>query len=526
MAVGSSYSRTGRPLVKQTNEILAEQSLRAAQIRGVEEWIVCPGARNGPWIDALRSGTYGVVYWHFEERSAAFFALGRARSTGKPVAILTTSGTAVGELLPATMEAMHSGTPLVLMSADRPRRYRGTGAPQSCLQPGIFSHFVGFSADWHSGSNLEDLELREIPRQLFGPIHLNICFEDPRRPIDEAVTRPAPDPDAYRMPLLILGELSIEEARVVRQKVLDWGYPVVTEALSQLRGDRSLDSLRVSPHRGIWEEARLAGYEISGVIRIGGIPTHRIWRDLEGGQGIPRTVFSLSRLPFSGTVGGGLKVVDLRSPETWGFEVQPASPSSRAAGAAWITAQGARQISLDRAIRDEPWSEPGIFRWLSEQIDPGSEVYLGNSSPIREWDLAASKQSRPSWIHASRGLNGIDGQVSTFLGTLRSGVTGWAILGDLTTLYDPSGPWALRGISTCFDWHLVVVNNRGGRIFERMFQAPEYLSEHSFGFESWARQWGLSYQRLEKPGSLSAKIIEIIPDPVSTRRFWSAGGWD
>src|SRR5438477_4553812 len=104
---------------------------------GVVDFCVCGGSRNAPLIAALASG-----YTFVDERSAAFFALGRAKRDGKPVAVVTTSGTAAAELLPATIEAFYSGVPLVLITADRPARYRGTGAPQSIEQVGLFGIYA------------------------------------------------------------------------------------------------------------------------------------------------------------------------------------------------------------------------------------------------------------------------------------------------------------------------------------------------------------------------------------------------
>src|SRR5438067_1651083 len=124
------------------NSSLAVHTLEQAHSMGVSELCICPGARNAPWIQVLTANP-GIFRCHyfFEERSAAFFALGRIRATSRPVAVLTTSGTAAGELLPAAMEAHYSGLPLVMMTADRPRSYRGTGAPQAAEQVGIFSHY-------------------------------------------------------------------------------------------------------------------------------------------------------------------------------------------------------------------------------------------------------------------------------------------------------------------------------------------------------------------------------------------------
>jgi 2-succinyl-5-enolpyruvyl-6-hydroxy-3-cyclohexene-1-carboxylate synthase len=152
------------------NKFMAEQILLEASRVGVQEYCFCPGNRNSPFVPLIKSKTY---YWH-EERSAAFFAIGRARLTERPVGIIVTSGTAAGELLPAAMEVYYSGVPLLLITADRPRRYRGSGAPQSAEQVGLFGQYATFSLDLAG----------EEPCTLSGwnlvsPAHINVCFEEP-----------------------------------------------------------------------------------------------------------------------------------------------------------------------------------------------------------------------------------------------------------------------------------------------------------------------------------------------------------
>jgi 2-succinyl-5-enolpyruvyl-6-hydroxy-3-cyclohexene-1-carboxylate synthase len=130
---------------------------------GVEEFCVCAGSRNSPLLAVLGASS-SRLFSFVDERSAAFFALGRIKLHGRPVAVVTTSGTAVAELLPAAVEAHYSGLALVLLSADRPERFRGTAAPQSIEQAGIFGVYAETSIEGWS-------RLR--------PLHLNIEFDEP-----------------------------------------------------------------------------------------------------------------------------------------------------------------------------------------------------------------------------------------------------------------------------------------------------------------------------------------------------------
>lgn len=186
--------------------------LDALEQRGLRDLFVCPGSRSAPFAyeAAARDGLGLAVHVRLDERSAAFHALGAARAAGRPAAVVTTSGTAAGNLLPAVMEAHHAGVPLVAITADRPPELRGTGANQTTAQPGLFAGFVRAEVDVvlpapvpsETGDTDDDgpradlvrtavlralepaltaLEARaahEIP----GPVHLNIALRDPLQP--------------------------------------------------------------------------------------------------------------------------------------------------------------------------------------------------------------------------------------------------------------------------------------------------------------------------------------------------------
>ena len=140
------------------------------------DFCLCAGARNSPLISimdenkSLLEKVGGNLYHFFEERSASFFALGRSQISKRPVAIITTSGTATTELISATVEAFYTQTPLILITADRPPNYRGTGAPQSIEQIGIFSHYAYPTIDLYQNFDL----LETLNWDKLKPLHLNI----------------------------------------------------------------------------------------------------------------------------------------------------------------------------------------------------------------------------------------------------------------------------------------------------------------------------------------------------------------
>jgi 2-succinyl-5-enolpyruvyl-6-hydroxy-3-cyclohexene-1-carboxylate synthase len=156
-----------------TQTQLIQQTLHTIAYLGVREVCVAAGARNAPLVSALLASS-GVKIWNFfEERSAAFFALGRIMADRKPVAVVTTSGTAAAELLPAAIEAHYQNLPLVLVTADRPKRYRGSGAPQAIEQAGLFGVYATMVGDWDATDESHEGHCSD------GPMHLNVCLDEP-----------------------------------------------------------------------------------------------------------------------------------------------------------------------------------------------------------------------------------------------------------------------------------------------------------------------------------------------------------
>jgi 2-succinyl-5-enolpyruvyl-6-hydroxy-3-cyclohexene-1-carboxylate synthase len=148
-----------------TNIERARQLIERVRAAGVLDFCVCAGSRNSPLIATLGGAPppSAAVFSFVDERSAAFFALGRTKQ-GRGAAVVTTSGTAVAELLPATIEAHYSALPLVLITADRPARFRGSGAPQTIEQTGIFGPYAATSLEGWTRTT---------------PLHLNIEFDEP-----------------------------------------------------------------------------------------------------------------------------------------------------------------------------------------------------------------------------------------------------------------------------------------------------------------------------------------------------------
>ncbi|HJW92107.1 MAG TPA: hypothetical protein VJ901_00680 [Thermoanaerobaculia bacterium] len=283
-------------------------------------------------------------------------------------------------------------------------------------------------------------------------------------------------------PLVVIGGLARADRARVRSLVAN--ATVYAEPLSGLReelADIAIHNERTL-HRGGFDH----------VIRVGNVPTFRFWRDLET-RDVPVTHYS--RLPFTGLTRG-----DLRS-----LDELPAIDGRDESLIAFDREQSSR---IATSLDDEPQSELAMLRALSKELPQNARIYLGNSLPIREWDLAATREQRGYEYEANRGANGIDGQLSTFFGWCAPDAMNVAIVGDLTAMYDLNAPWIVPQLDASF--RIVIINNRGGRIFERVAAADRRLviNEHEFGFRFWGEMFGID-------------VTELRPDNEASRRVWA-----
>lgn len=514
------------------NNLLAQQVVEEMLRKGIQECCIAAGSRNAPLVYALTRTKQIKVYNWSEERSAAFFALGRAKASQRPVAVLTTSGTASAELLPAAMMAYYLGLPLLLLTADRPRRFRKSGAPQTAEQVGLFGCYAHHEQDLEKDEvcNLSDWSCR-------GPAHVNVCFEEPKdaecqliqmdteildtwikTPLhyDSSMLTPLKDfLNQCRFPLVVLGGLDKGDHSFLIQFLLKLGAPIYAEGFSNLREEKKLEHLQITRIDRIWEFSAKHGYPIDGILRVGEIPTVRLWRDVEE-MGGKIKVCSISELPFSGISWADVIQTSL---DCFFSEAafQKEYPFQK-----WKNADLAFQHHLQELFIKEPHAEPSLIHALSHHLK-NAHVYLGNSLPIREWDLAATYEPHHRIVQATRGVNGIDGQISTFLGLCQQNKENWAILGDLTILYDMVGPWILNQLPS-ISANIVVVNNQGGQIFSRLYKHPIFINEHVHDFSYWAKFWNMDYEKwFEIPNKINPsrhRLIELVPDTQATARFW------
>lgn len=457
---------------------------------GVSDVVIAPGSRNAPLsFAAFDAAEAGIIRLHtrIDERSAGFLALGLAKGH-RPAAVVCTSGTGAANLHPAVLEALHAGVPLVAVTADRPLRLRGTSANQTTAQVGLF-HGVQ-THDLSTADQVRDrlagLTLRRAP--FAAPLHLNVCLDDPLVPPSRWQDLPgrggsAPGEGVDRTPWW---------RRPVEYADLGTGPRTVVVA-----GDDAGPPARILARDAHWP---LLAEPSSGA-RTGdqAIGTYRLLLDTDLGQQIERVVVyghpTLSRPVSRLLAREDVEVLAVPSPGAdlhRPFRVDRSAAAwrvDRADGSgwleSWLAADRERAAGIRRLLGSEPDLTPyDVAGAVASALPPGGLLVVGASNPIRDLDLtmAPYPPGEHRKVVANRGLAGIDGTLSTAIGSAltRPDERCLALVGDVTFVHDTNGLLIGPG-QPLPDLTIVVVNDDGGSIFATLEQGS---AEHSDRFEA------------------------------------------
>ena len=495
---------------------------------GVREAVLSPGSRNAPLSFALHEADrLGRLRLHvrIDERTAGFLALGLAKASQSPVAVVTTSGTAAVNLHPAVVEAEYARVPLVVLTADRPVELRGVGANQTIDQVGLYGRSVAYGDDLSVDNRTTVGSWRRaVDRALIhaqqAPVHLNIAFREPL----------VPDGDAtWPEPL----DAEPAEPRLERGSQRQWGYVPLRAGgrTVVVAGDQALADARSLAEAGGWP--LLA--EPSSGHRAGtnALTTYRLLLEHLGGD-IERVVVAgrptLSR-PVTRLLGrDDVEVVRLRDdPRTPDVEGSADHSWLRR----WQEADRLARGAVAGALAAEPAPTGlAVARLLARAVPAEGLLVAGSSSSIRDLDLADPWETAPL-VLANRGASGIDGTVSTAVGAaLARGGPAYALMGDLTFLHDSTGLVIGPGEPRP-DLTIVVVNDDGGGlftvleqgdpafedVFERVFGTP-----HGADLAALCAASGTPYVRAESLAHLAAglgapglRVVEVRTDRSRTR---------
>jgi 2-succinyl-5-enolpyruvyl-6-hydroxy-3-cyclohexene-1-carboxylate synthase len=487
---------------------------------GVEHVVIAPGSRNTPLtLGVLRYPDRLRPWLHVDERSAGYFALGMARESGRPVAVMCTSGTAAANLLPAIVEAGLSRVPLVVVTADRPPELRDVGASQTIDQVRMFGANVRWSTDLAVADGSIELErmaqsaaARAVDRALSapaGPVHVNMPFHEPL--VDAETTGPPVPPISLHAPRVrtrqvpdhsSIRELSYELA--TEQGVIVCGpdsaglpfeaisrlaatlrWPILADPLSGLRARRRGASPIVANYDTLLRDEHAArDMRPSAAIRFGAVPTSKA---------LNQWLASCDLSPYVVVdAGGGWRDPDGHpgamveaDDEAFADALADSLPASGDGESGWLEAWLSADRFVGAAVRDavdlmqEAFEGTPVMA-LARQLPSDSTLVVGNSMPVRDVDSFFDVADRDIRLVGTRGAAGIDGVVSTAAGA--SAVAGrpvTLVIGDLSFLHDQNGLWPVYRYA--LDLTIVLINNDGGGIFHFLPQR-----EHaSAAFEDW-----------------------------------------
>ncbi|GAA2950640.1 2-succinyl-5-enolpyruvyl-6-hydroxy-3-cyclohexene- 1-carboxylic-acid synthase [Glutamicibacter bergerei] len=547
----SARHEDGQPAIDTARQVLA-----GLIVAGVREIVLSPGSRSAPLAyAAAEAEATGVLRIHvrIDERSAGFLALGLSQGSQTPVALIATSGTAIGELLPAIMEANHTATPLLVLSADRPDELLGTGASQSTDQKQLFGTHVRTVLNVPAGADPSQA-LTEALSALAGsatrpggPVQLNLQFRDPLTPgptdtvanqrwteLDAALWQQSAQPVNWSVPegleerrtVVVAGHDTGGEAQAFAQQL---GLPLFAEPSSNAR----FSAHAIGHYRPL---LAVGAAQIERVVLFGRPTLSRPVGRLLADPAVTTAIWQPT--PVSWYEPGRRRERIISTPtELLSFAGKAPEHWLRS----WQELDAQALAVCEELYGSEQLTGPSVAQTVWSTVN--GPLLLGSSNIIRDFDLCAAPAAAASGqVFANRGLAGIDGTISTGLGlALATGKPTVSIMGDITFLHDASAMLWTPG-EPAPDLDVVVYNDGGGAIFstlehgqvaesgrygqavERLFATPQNVQ-----LQPLAIAYGWDYQqastqaelrqvlRAPKPGKL--RLIEITADRSTLREM-------
>ncbi|GBE92502.1 2-succinyl-5-enolpyruvyl-6-hydroxy-3-cyclohexene-1-carboxylic-acid synthase [Nostoc cycadae] len=466
--------------------------------------VICPGSRSTPLTVAFAQQVPDIeAISILDERSAAFFALGVAKATGRPVALVCTSGTAGANFYPAVIEAKESRVPLLVLTTDRPPELRDCHSGQTIDQVKLYGSYPNWQTELAlPAANMEMLaylrqtviyawERTQTPTK--GSVHLNIPFRDPLAPVPDgtdfqldpevfftAATNtislthsPFPIPEAWQncdRGIIIAGVAQPQNpqeycrAIATLSQTLQW--PVLAEGLSPLRNYTDLNPYLISTYDLILRNQQLAKQLAPEmVIQVGDMPTSKELRTWLSATQPQRWVIDPSDQNLDPLHG---QTIHLRmSVDELGIKECDKNNSPSEYLQSWCIAEAKVRTDVDQTMAKMKDLFEGKAAWLlSQTLPPGTPLFIANSMPVRDVEYFWQPNNLGVRAYFNRGANGIDGTLSTALGIAHRQQSSVILTGDLALLHDTNG-FLIRNK---FVGHLtiVLINNNGGGIFEML----------------------------------------------------------
>lgn len=493
--------------------------------QGVNHFCIAPGSRSTPLVSAVAEHSGATLHVHYDERGLGFFAHGLGKAIRHPAAIIATSGTAVGNLLPSVMEAHHSCTPMILLTADRPHELRHCSANQTTDQVNIFNSFIRWQIDL--SPDLNEKSIRSMMAQgVFyslqnppGPVHINCPFRDPLYRPDQKIVQgkkielhfPRLRIERYKTEkskgLILVGRLpNPNDVLAVLELAERLYWPVCADILSNARCYPTIEQIKYYD----WIEKPPPEF----VLHFGERMTSK--RILEWLKTVQPEYVHVSPIPF------------LQDPERIASgRVQADIPEfcqvfEGNSDLSWLDAwQDQEPVFEERGS----FTEVHAMRKISSLLPPEYGVFMGNGMPIRDGDHFLFPEECCGFF-GNRGLSGIDGNIATIAG-LAEEMPMLGIIGDQATLHDLNSLPLLK--KTKHPVILLISNNFGGGIFHHLpiSASPHFeqlwAAAHDLRFEKAARLFDIPYfgfEGLENAfeSGLSA-VVELITDRKANYKY-------
>lgn len=508
-----------------TNDRFATQIISHLVQHGVRKVCLSPGSRSSLLAAAAAREPRLETFVHFDERSMAFHAYGYAKASKTPVAIITTSGSACGNIFPAIMEASHDHVPLIILTADRPSELQGCMSNQTCDQVKIFGSYVRWYCEIPASEpHLSDAWLGStVAHAIFsaqcspqGPVHINCQL---REPFFSGQTFDAPVSTQYEPSHAVLSTTALHKwaERLSSHKKgviiaghmpqakqhdpifklaekLDW--PVISDLMSGLRSGSSHPT-QIPYFIDLLKSATDLNPDC--ILHIG---DRLISKPLQSwiAAAKPSTYVMVADHPLRSDPSHLITHRITTNPVFFCEQISPLLHLQTSWLSQWQSLSHLIEGHLDDAI--DPFSEPGLTRYLHHHIPSHYALYFSNSMPVRDADRLFFPKHHRGPIYGQRGLSGIDGNIATAIGLAEGcGRPLLAVLGDLATLYDLNALAQLRRSKVPIIF--LIVNNSGGGIFsflpikEERDVFEEYVAAaHPWNFSKAAEMFHIPYHHL------------------------------
>jgi len=543
------------PVMKYTNIPLAHTVVALCKAHGIRQIVISPGSRNAPLINGFTGDPFFECFSVVDERSAGFFALGLSQQSGRPAALVCTSGSALLNYYPAVAEAFYSRIPLLVLSADRPPYKVDIGDGQTIRQEGVFGNHIGYEANLQQDLTHAPEKIRwpkgEVPlagsdretqqqRQAFNeneiaraiqtaqseqlPVHLNIPLEEPLYGTQQTApvvvqARPAPETASASGEAEPLSEIWERSGRkmvlagsmapgaipsgLLDKLAADPSVLVFTETTSNLHHPGffpSIDSVIAPLERSASAEARFRELQPDILLTFGGMVVSKKIKQFlrrfppkHHWHVDPHLAYDTYYCLERHIREAPAGFLETLLSGTGGHSGSAYRPGWEAV---WKQHQHRRTAYLEQI----PFSDFAAFSQIMEAIPEGFQVHLANSSTVRYAQLFEMRAGNP--VYCNRGTSGIEGSTSTAVGAAWNypGPT-LLISGDLGFLYDSNGLWN-RYVRP--DFRVIVIHNEGGGIFRILPGHEEnaafetyFETVHDHSLQPLCELHGLDYQRIE-----------------------------